>query len=170
LIEAAAQRGIVTAVGVAALVYLLRRPRGPARARLPASIALAVAVGVLLAWASGGLALPRVPAADALVVVAVAMLRPLAEELVFRGVIQRSLEATLARRGLRGARILAGAASVAVSLVATGGAVGASLAVVAAHTAAAGVQVITGRTLAAWLVRAVVAALAGVAAAASVGA
>jgi len=141
-----AQQLIVLAVGLAAFGYLARRSRGRARLGLVASGGLAVAAGAGLGFlfADHGGASP--PAA--VLIFGAAIL--LSEELVFRGVVQRGLESSLARRGLRAAPALAAAASAAVSVVAIGEPTGV---LVAGHVAAAAMQAATGRTAAAWLVR-----------------
>jgi hypothetical protein len=150
----ASHAAVMAVVGVAALLYLARTPRGPARSGLAASAGVALAAGLAtsvllraLGLVTSGLAVlfsrPRLAAGLSALL--------LGEELVFRGVVQRGLEPVVGRW-------LGAAASAALSLVAFGamGYLGIPFAVLlVSHAVAALVQAITGRTTAAWLARVV---------------
>jgi hypothetical protein len=155
--------GVPAAVGLAAAVYLARRP--PARRpRSTWARAGAVALGAGAAAAAVTRALggptPGIAAAPPLLVAA-AILFPIAiaQELVLRGIVQRGLEELALRRGglteARG-RALAALASILLGLVAAGpnGATAAGI-LLASHGAAALTRAITGRNSASILTRAV---------------
>ena len=74
-------------VGVAAAIYLARRPPAAASRRLPRLLLLAAGLGV----AAGGVVLARRGARGPLPVIALAVLAALVEELVLRGILQRSI-------------------------------------------------------------------------------
>jgi hypothetical protein len=154
--SAGARAGVATLVGAAALFYLARRRGGRARTRPLLSLAIAAAAGGALALVLRGLDFrAAVPSSLFWYQLAAALF---AEELVFRGVVQRGLESLLASRGVAAARaaIAAAAGGVLIALVAVSGGSAAPVGVlVATHTVAAGTQVITGRTLAAWVARVV---------------
>jgi membrane protease YdiL (CAAX protease family) len=157
-VVAIARGALVGAVGLAALGYLARRPRAVARAGLAASAGIAIGAGAAVGFV---LRVAGLPPAGPVLWVAASML---AEELIFRGVIQRGLEEQFGAR--LGARAAAAALSVLVALVAnasSASSVSGLGAVVATHIVAAGTHVVTGRTLAAWLARVAVMIVATVA-------
>jgi hypothetical protein len=135
-------------VGIAGAIYLARRPRAAARVRLPASLLLAVGLGAV----TGGIVLATRASGDRLLAGLVVVL---AEEVILRGVVQRSVSTS---------RIAAAAISVVTGVVAarlvpslstsTGG-IAPMAAVVAHHAVAAVAYAATGRVVSAWLARAV---------------
>jgi len=166
-------------VAIAAVVYLLRRPRPPARMRPLPSVASAAVLGALAALAirtmlfgsgaDGDQGAP--PEVDILRLGLMSALTIVCEESVYRGVVQRAMEDLLARR--RWGRVGAAATTVLLAAVATilaaavplraagdrrailMGAIGT---VVVVHTSAALVRAITGRAIAAGFARAIAAA------------
>ena len=141
------QSGLVIAVGIAAAIYLARRPRPVPR--LGAIASLLIAVG------AGALATGTVLAADRHAVlppvVGLGAIGALAEEAVLRGIVQRALP--VPRFVAAAIAFAAGVVSAQLgsSVLATGGAV--LLAVLATHAAAAIVYAFTGRAAASWLAR-----------------
>jgi hypothetical protein len=149
-------------IGVAAAIYLARRPRVGAPRRLPRLLLLAAGLGVAAAavfTARGGARGPSV-------LLALALLTALAEELVLRGILQRSISTSRIRAavissvvGLVAALSLlrlpsAGASPEGVWVA--GAAVVATIVVLAVgHAAAAVAYAFTGRVAAAWLARVV---------------
>jgi membrane protease YdiL (CAAX protease family) len=163
--------GLVVLLGIAAGVVLVRRPRAVPRWGLGRSLAFALPLGAGAGYALAGAG--AMPSLGNLTLpgAATGALALLAEELVFRGVLQRGLAEELAARGLRRSRAGVGAAVASVGLAAvamgTSGIGGPGMALtgalVGSHVAAAAVWGFTGRTSAAWLAR-----LASVSAAAAV--
>jgi hypothetical protein len=168
-----AQLVVAALVGLVAAIHLGRRPAGRARLGLGAALGLAVAVGV----AGGALARAQGSPPPAFVrsfldhplsgLPALGLL--LAEELVLRGVVQRSVEEALLRGGAPGgraegiARLGGAAASVALGIVAAGLAGRSPLGILLVfHAAPSLTRAVTGRLSAACLAR-IVAALAAAA-------
>jgi hypothetical protein len=151
MIAEATRIGLLLVVGFAAGLYLVRRPPevprwGMGRSALTV-LALAAGLGVM-ARPLGGLPAPGIFLG--LVI--------LAEELLYRGVLQRALEAQLADLGLRPGRARLAAAAGAVTLAAmasgmAGGAPGFDAAVVCSQAAGAIAWALSGRTGASFLAR-----------------
>jgi hypothetical protein len=137
---------LMLSVGVAAAIYLARRPRPVAPARLPHLLVLAAGLGV----AAGGVFLGSRSARGLLLVIA---LGALVEELVLRGILQRSISTS---------RIRAAAISTVVGVVSTLPLLplpaewGAVVVLAVGHAAAAVASAFTGRVAAAWLARVLV--------------
>jgi membrane protease YdiL (CAAX protease family) len=158
-IALALQLALLVLVAVWAAIYLARRPRGIARAGRVRSLLLAAGVGAL----AGGIVLAtrgahaRLPA----LAVAVAALAVLAEEVVLRGVLQRSVSTS--RLGAAAISTAVGVitALLSLSLSAQGAAAaGPIVAVATGHAAAAVAYAFSGRVAAAWLSRVVLVGLA----------
>jgi hypothetical protein len=147
--ELTGRMGISALVGLVAAIYLWRR-RTPARLGVAASAGVAavaaVAAGALLR--AQGLATPWL-----LVVLGLPI--ALCEELVFRGVVQRGLEAMrILGRNRVDNRIAAALGSVTLAVVATGASATHPLGIlIVSHAAAALTLAVTGRTLAAIVAR-----------------
>jgi hypothetical protein len=148
---AIAQAALLVLVGIAAAIYLARRPRPVPRRGAVASLLVAAGTGALAAGAV--LAAGQARAALPLVAVAAAAVGALAEEAVLRGIVQRALP--MPRLGAAAISCAAGivAAQMSSSSLAMGGP--AIVAVVGAHAAAALVYALTGRASASWLARVV---------------
>jgi hypothetical protein len=147
--------GFAVLTGGAAAIMLLRHPRArPARRGLLVSIALGLALGVALGLAARRLG-PHADGPDPRVL-AVAVLVVLGEELVFRGIVQRTLEEDLSSRGISAdlAATAAAVATVALAAVAAETAGGVAARYVLAHATAATTRALTGRATPAWLTRA----------------
>jgi hypothetical protein len=164
--------GLLAIVGALVVIYLARRPR--AAGHLPPIASAAVGLGagalagVVMAWFGGGAWLSE--AADTPAVAVIVALGMLAEELLYRGVIQDGIEQEVAYRP---GRILVGrlgAAAVSTTLAGTVAVLWTQAwqpstllpmlaTVVASHGAASLTRAATGRTPAAFLAR--VAAFAG---------
>ncbi|HTA20503.1 MAG TPA: hypothetical protein VK989_14525, partial [Polyangia bacterium] len=160
--------GIALVVGLFVAFYLWRRPKAVVEGSRPRAAAIALAAGLVaggLARAQGfpGAAL-RAPRAWVFL-----LLLPLAEELLFRGVIQRGVaelleprpaDAALRARHARAALVSA-VVSVVLAVVAGGGVGAAPVGILLAlHAAAALTRATTGRVSAAFLTRIVAATLA----------
>ena len=154
---------LVALIVVAAVIYLARRPRARVVMRPLVSLLLGAAagacVGAVLPTAAGqGKHLP-----PTFVVLVLAMLGALGQEILFRGVLQRAIQEHViaARVGVWKARFTAAAASGLVGVVtAQLGSVSASsrvpvLAIAAVQVMAAIVYALTGRVAASWLAQAV---------------
>jgi hypothetical protein len=143
--------GLLLVVGLAAGVYLARRPPELGRWGLGRTAIAVVAIGAALGAAArklGGTSTQVV--FDGLVIVA--------EELVYRGVLQRALEAELAAMGLEPGKARAAAAAGTVTLAAmavamSGAKPGLTPTVVCSELAGAAVWALTGRTGASFLAR-----------------
>jgi membrane protease YdiL (CAAX protease family) len=179
VLRAAIEAGVTGLIGLAAALYLLRRPRGRPRLSMAASSALALAAGAAVAFilrAPGGVpALRALVPGSALTPAAVAGAAGrwlslaalllagaplvLGEELLFRATLQRALEDRT--RGRPVGRAAAALATAVVAVVATGGALQIAI---ASHAMASAVRAATGRTSASFLAR--LALLAGLAVAA----
>jgi hypothetical protein len=177
----AIQGGLLLVVGVAAVIYLARRPRALARAGLAGSLLLATGAGALAAGvvrAAGG-AGTRLPAGGAALVIATLAIAALVEEIILRGIVQRGItehgiaQPAIRPRGIKPRspaplRIGAAAISVVVGVVGTelalslwaleGGRGIAAVAVV--QTAAALTYAVSGRVTAVWLARVIIVAIA----------
>ena len=160
-IALALQLALLVLVAVWAAIYLARRPKGVARAGRARSLLLAAGVGAL----AGGIVLAtrgvhaRLPA----LAVSVAALAVLAEEIVLRGVLQRSVSTSrLGAAAISTAvGVITALLTLSLSLSAQGAvAVGPIVAVATGHAAAAVAYAFTGRVAAAWLSRAVLVGLA----------
>jgi hypothetical protein len=139
------------AIGIAAAVYVARRPATPRRSLavslLIAGGAAAVDTAVLRAVTGGAGAQP-------LYVVAALMVSMLVEELVLRGIVQRALSAA---SRFRAAAITVLVGVVSAQLVASSwstGVVGVAV-LMTSHICGALVYALTGRVAAAWLARAI---------------
>jgi len=168
------QMALLLLVGLAAGLYLWRRPGARVRrAAMPSLLVAALAGGcvgaVMRAMSGTALGLP----ASALVVLALAVL---AEELVFRGVLQRAVQEQLAAgqgaasgsdgdvkwlARLGGAAVSVGAGAIAawLSLNVSGGRIP-IVALAGGQVLAAVVYVLTGRVAATWFARLVVVGIA----------
>jgi hypothetical protein len=135
-------------VGIAGVIYLARRPRAVARVRLPASLVLAVGLGAV----AGGIVLATRASGDRLLAGLVVVL---AEEVILRGVVQRSVSTSRIAAAVISAVTGVVAARLVPSLSTSTGAVAPVAAVVAHHVVAAVVYAVTGRVVAAWLARVV---------------
>jgi hypothetical protein len=152
----------VIVAGLAAL-YLWRRPAP----RAPAGLGSAAAIAVALGGAAGGLARALGPAGAAVLEEPLGLAHAgallLAEELVYRGLVQRAVEEAVAGRGSAAparARIVAAAVSLPFALVAATGPSAPRLGVLLAlHGAAAVTRAITGRNSASILARIAAAAV-----------
>jgi len=158
-IALALQLALLVLVAIWAAIYLARRPRAVARAGLARSLLLAAGVGAL----AGGIVLAtrgahvRLPA----LAVAVAALAVLAEEIVLRGVLQRSVSTSRLAAAAISTAVGVITALLSLSLSAQGAAgVGPIAAVATGHAAAAVAYAFTGRVAAAWLARVVLVGLA----------
>lgn len=142
---------LLVAVGVAAILYLARRPAARARTGWAASLALAVGAGAALGALGGALAGPTAsPSFPDLVggLVGIAAI-----EVVLRGVVQRALP--LPRAAAAGVTVAAG---VMVELLASPSfSMGPALvgALIIQHVCGALVFALSGRVTAAWVSRAV---------------
>ena len=99
----ALQAGLLGLLGVAAILYLRRRPKAIASRRLPSSLLLGVAAGgcagaLLRAAAGPGVALPPEAIVSAALLV-------LVQELVLRGVVQRAMQEHYAARAAPVAKV-----------------------------------------------------------------
>jgi hypothetical protein len=156
--QLAAHLGIAVLVALPAAVYLWRRPAARARLGLAAAAVFALAVGAAVGALAHALGFPGAALAATirreptgwLVVLPVL----LAEELLFRGIVQRGLEDALGGPASARARSLAALASVLISVVATGGPSGAAQGILLAlHGGAALTRAATGRNSASILTR-----------------
>jgi hypothetical protein len=151
LIAESSRLGLLLVVGLAAGIYLVRRPPETARWGIGRTAIAVLALGAglgALARRLGGLPPPGI--LQGLVL--------LAEELLFRGVLQRALESELAALGLTPGKARAAAAAGTVTLAAMAGAMaggkpGLDAAVVCSQAAGAAVWALTGRTGASFLAR-----------------
>ena len=135
-------------LGIVAAIYLLRRraSRAPARLRLAPSLAIGLLVGGGAALALRG-QMPALPLEIALATLP----SILAEELIFRGTLQRALEQTWSRR--RAGVIAAALVTLAIACLATPGPL---LAIAAMHAVASALRAATGRTSTSFVARATV--------------
>lgn len=148
-------------VGLLAAIYLARRPRAQVRMGFLPSIGIATAAGAVGAGvlgAAGRLPVDRAalelgPAAGAAGVIGALALCAAVEEMLFRGIVQRSLEERW--RGRRRWEPLAPLASVVVAVAAAGGP--SRAVVLGGSVVAASVRYATGRTTAAWVSRTILA-------------
>jgi hypothetical protein len=147
-------------VGIAAAAYLARRrPTAPARLTAVPAVVLAVAAGALGGAAGHAIGLPAViPGTAAGELVASAgfiLLVVLAQEVLFRGIVQRAVEEVVATvpRLRRAAPALAAVASVLVALASEGGQGAGQGALLAFHGAAAAAMAVSGRFSSAVLAR-----------------
>ena len=154
-------------IGVAAAIYLARRPPAAESRPLPRLLLLAAGLGV----AAEGVILARGGARGPLPVIALAVLAALVEELVLRGILQRSISTLRIRAavissvvGVVAALSLLRPAPAGVSpggvwpggVGVDGAAIVATIVVLAVgHAAAAVAYAFTGRVAAAWLARVV---------------
>ena len=137
-------------IGVGAAIYLARRPRPIVTVRLPRWLLPAAALGA----AAGGIALaPR----GARALLLAAALSALVEELVLRGILQRSISTSRIR-----AAAISTAVGVITVLLSLSPAAQVGLIVIATigHVGAAVAYAFTGRVAAAWLARVVLVGLA----------
>jgi len=146
-------------VGVAAAIYLARRPRAVAPVRLPHLLVLAAGLGV----AVGGIFLAPRGARGPLPLIALAVLVALVEELVLRGILQRSISTSRIRAAVISSvvGVISGLLLLPLPLPTTSAVVVATILVLAVgHAAAAVAYALTGRVAAAWLLRVVLVGLA----------
>jgi hypothetical protein len=155
--------GWVIILGLVALSLQRRAPAVPGRRGLVSSSAAGAVLGIVFAVGAGLLGgaageLQRGSATRATLVGAPAgtlvgvALFLLAEELIFRGVLQRALEQDLvsSAASIRRARVAASVLTIALALIALPPSTGQAIALQIAATLARG---ITGRVSAAWLAR-----------------
>ncbi|HSZ80891.1 MAG TPA: CPBP family glutamic-type intramembrane protease [Polyangia bacterium] len=164
--------GIALLVGLSVAIYLGRRPKAIAYGGRLRAVAIALAAGLVaggLARAQGFPGVPGVGGLRAPRAWAWLLLLPLAEELLFRGVIQRGVAELLEPRPddaaapsrHRRAALVSAAVSVVLALVAGGGVGAAPLGILLAMNAAAALtRATTGRVSAAFLTRVVATTLA----------
>jgi hypothetical protein len=145
----------VVLMGLVAFALVRRAPALPGRRSLLLSAALGLLLGTIgaLVGGRGAAALPVRPGPSSWLAAAVFLL---AEEAIFRGLLQRGLEEDLASsgqargRGRGGAALLSGALAVVAIAVTMAPLTRLAIALTVAATAARG---ITGRMSAAWLAR-----------------
>jgi hypothetical protein len=156
---------LVATLALTAVIYLARRPR----ARTAMRPLLSLLVGVAAGGCAAGFAVaarphaPPTSAAEALVAAIVVALLVGAEEVIFRGILQRGLQEHAIARGTGTwkARVMAAGVTCLVGIVTARLAqfspeAGSLVSVVAIQGVAAGVYALTGRLSATWLARAVV--------------
>jgi membrane protease YdiL (CAAX protease family) len=145
------QAVLLLLVGIAAAIYLARRPRAVPRLGVVASLLVAAGAGALATGAvvAAGGAVATEPALNIAVLAVVA----LAEEAVFRGVLQRALP--LPRLGAAAISLAAGVVCAQLSSSALGGGrPGPVIAIViGGHAAASLAYALTGRVTASWIAR-----------------
>ena len=165
LVVALALSGTLLAlVAVWAAIYLARRPKAVARAGLVRALLLAagvggIAVGIVLATRGAHAPLLVLAGArDVAVAVAVVALVSVAEEIVLRGVLQRSISTSPIGAAVVSTAVGVTTALLSLSSLAQSAAVVGPIVVAAAtgHAAAAAAYAFTGRVAAAWLSRVLV--------------
>jgi hypothetical protein len=156
----AAYLGIAIIVGLPAAVYLWRRPSARAPLALGRAVPAAVLVGAAAASLLHVLGFPGAALAAAFAeprAAAVALAAIVAEELLFRGLIQRGLDESLTARAAwppARARVVAALGSVLLAVVATGAEPGRAACILfVSHGAAAATRGMTGRNSASILTR-----------------
>jgi hypothetical protein len=148
---------LIVLVGVAAAIYLARRPAAVARLGPVGSLLVAVGAGSLAGGAVLAAGGPRdLQAAGAVVVVAVAVgarmaLVALAEEVVLRGILQRSLPTS--RLGAAALSAVTGVVAAQLSSSSFSISDAAFVALAGGQVAAVLVYALTGRVAASWLAR-----------------
>jgi uncharacterized membrane protein len=162
----AANLGLAVIVGLSAAVYLVRRPAIRPRLGLAPAAAVAIAAGAIAGGLARAQGFPEAALVGAIRAAPVAALLVLpavvAEELLYRGVLQRGLEEALAPPIAAGAapppraRALAALLGTLLAVVASGIAGGPALGILLVlHGAAAVTRAVTGRAVASALARVV---------------
>jgi hypothetical protein len=146
---------LLVLIGIAAGIYLVRRPRPVPRLGASASLLVALGTGALGVGATlaAGNARSTVPLGAIAVAAAMVAVLWLAQELVLRGILQRALP--LPRVGAAAVSFVAGVVSAQLFSSALATRPAKVVALVAAQAAASLVYAVTGRVAASWVVRVV---------------
>ena len=154
----AANLGVALFVGLAASVYLARRPAARARLAIAGAVAVAVGAGAAAGLLAGAQGFPDAALAATILhqPIAWTLVLPIvvAEELVYRGILQRGLEEAFTPAGAAPACALAALTALGLAVVASGGTGALAPGVLLTmHGAAALTRAVTGRNSAAVLTR-----------------